>query len=176
MQGVGWCLCTCPKRTFMLPCSATGVFSASWLKGTLSVRCLTLRPHLSNRLLTKLMVVVAAHFRRSVEHIFLYLHNWLLKASSSQSVMDHLRTNITLLSSLEFSFNELKSHLQAVQRIPFVGAEYGAMQNLYALQQVWDMFRARSCVLARTVLRLLGLQVSCILLEPHTRWYMQALQ
>ena len=71
---------------------------------------------------TKVMVVVAVHLRRSEIPVLLYLHDWLLKARSSQIVLHHLQVMPSLLFDLGFYINVPRSHLEPSQRLLFIGA------------------------------------------------------
>ncbi|KAJ1128923.1 hypothetical protein NDU88_007295 [Pleurodeles waltl] len=64
------------------------------------------------RVFTNVMAVVAANLRRKGIAVFPYLDDWLIKAKSPELVLHHLQMTTQLLSSLGFSINVPKSHLE----------------------------------------------------------------
>ena len=74
------------------------------------------------RVFTKVMVVVTSHLQRWGISVMPYLDNWLLKADSPQTVVNHLQMTVDLLTFLGYSISVLKSHLTRLQRLPFIGA------------------------------------------------------
>ena len=63
------------------------------------------------RVFTNVILVVAAHLRRSGVPVFPYLSDWRLKAGSAQAAVTHLQTTANLPHSLGFTINMPKSHL-----------------------------------------------------------------
>ncbi|KAJ1151718.1 hypothetical protein NDU88_004498 [Pleurodeles waltl] len=129
----------------------------------------------------KVIAVVVAHLCRLRVSIFLYLDDWLLRASTPQTVVFHLETTANLLHSLGFTINMLKSHLTPSQALPFIRAvldivQFGAYtpeKQVQYIQAMILMFLPLSCILVR---KTLGLIISCTLLVTYARWHMWALQ
>ncbi|KAJ1081978.1 hypothetical protein NDU88_002150, partial [Pleurodeles waltl] len=68
---------------------------------------------------TKCLAVVAAHLRRQNIHVFLYLDDWLIKASSLPLSHPHTQVTIDLLHQLGFTIIIQKSHLQPLRVQPY---------------------------------------------------------
>lgn len=136
------------------------------------------------RVFTKCLVVVAAHLRRQHIHVFPYLDDWHIKASSQAKCLQHTHKTVPLLHDLGFTVNLSKSHLQPSHTQKYLGATLDTQKALACpsparirnIQVVMSQFQPSHSLPARVFMQLVGMMASCILIVPYARLQMRPLQ
>lgn len=117
-------------------------------------------------------------------HVFPYLDDWLIKASSLDVCTHNTQQTLTLLHQLGFIIHLQKLNLQPRTIQPYLGAMLNTrsalacrnpdrINNIVLLIQ---QFQAGPFIPAKTFLRLLDMIAFCILIVPHARLHMRPLQ
>ncbi len=144
-------------------------------------RVLPFRLSLSPRVFTKVVEGTLTPLREVGVRILNYLDDWLILAQSREQLGDPRDLVLRHLSQLGLRVNWEKSKLSPVQRISFLGVEFGSVsmtarlteERAQAVLNCLSSFRGRNVVPLKQLQRLLGHMASAAAVTPlgllHTR-------
>lgn len=141
-------------------------------------------PNSASRVFTKCLATVAEHLCRQEIHVYPYLDDWLVKASSYRECKHHIQQDILTLSVLGFSIHWEKSSMEPEQIKIFLGAEINTIQakvfpsnkRTQAILRETHHYQKGQVLTVRTVSKHMGMMASCIHLAPNVRLHMRPFQ
>lgn len=136
------------------------------------------------RVFTKILAVLAAHLRKMVIRVFMYLDDWLLVSANKTTLISQKNYVLQLVQELGLLVNWEKSSLVPSQHIEYLGAHFNLVEGNATptetrFQSILDIVQslfASQHIQAIVILKLLGLMASCIYLVPWGRLHMRPIQ
>ncbi len=136
------------------------------------------------RTFTRVVKVIAEHFRKRGVYVFIYLDDWLLTAPSPTLLQSHLDTVIQMVRSLGFIVNIKKSALTPAQRVQFLGSQldfkrgmvFPTAERIESVTQCAKLLLSTQKPQARLWMRFLGLVASLKCMVPQCMLRMRLVQ
>lgn len=119
------------------------------------------------RVFTKILAVLAAHLRKMVIRVFMYLDDWLLVSANKTTLISQKNYVLQLVQELGLLVNWEKSSLVPSQHIEYLGAHFNLVEGNATptetrFQSILDIVQslfASQYIQAIVILKLLGLMV-----------------
>ena len=178
--GLKRCLSACGNPSFL---QAMARFCLQ--NQTYRFKCLPFGLSTAPRTFTRVVKVIAEHFRKQGMFIFADLDDWLLTAPSSPEILkSHLSRVLETVQNLGFIVNFKKSSLVPSQRLQFLGAILDFRRGMVfpSEERVSDTVDTASCLLqiesppAGLWMRMLGLIASMEFILPLCLMRMRVIQ